>query len=160
MNDGMFRFWYRFIPQNIARIQLGLGDLVFSHIEPGISAYMGDVFEDICKQWLWRENIADRLPIQFQDCGRWWGANPKRKEEQEIDILAFSSDKRKAVFCESKWTNEKIGVRTLDDLINKSEMFSFDEKYYILFSKSGFKDEIVKKSGRNIILVEFRNMMS
>ena len=159
LNDGMFRFWYRFIPQNMARIQLGLGDLVYSHIEPQIPAYMGEVFEDICKQWLWRENISGSLPFQFQDCGRWWGVNPNRKAEQEIDILAFSPDKQKAIFCEVKWTNEKIGSRLLDELIEKSEILHFGEKYYVLFSKSGFKDDVLKRSSDNVLLVEFQNMM-
>ena len=159
LNDGMFRFWYRFIPQNMARIQLGLGESVYSRIEPQIPAYMGEVFEEICKQWIWRENAAGRLPFQFQDCGRWWGANPIRKAEQEIDLLAFSSDKQKAVFCEAKWANEKTSIRVLDDLIGKSEMFGFEEKYYVLFSKTGFEDETKKKAGENVLLVEYKNMI-
>ena len=158
LKDGMFRFWYRFIPQNMTRIQLGLGEAVFKHILPQIPAYMGEVFEDICKQWLWRGNIAGSLPFRFQDCGRWWGANPLRKEEQEIDLLAYCPDRRRALFCEAKWTNDKIDSRVLDDLVAKSEMFAFEEKHYVLFSKSGFKADAEKRKSGNVMLVEFRDM--
>ena len=158
LNDGMFRFWYRFVPQNITRIQLGLGSAVYSRIEPHLSEFMGEVFEDICKQWLWQENIGDRLPFQFQDCGRWWGADPVLKAEQEIDILAFDDDAEKAIFCECKWTNEKVGSRVVDDLVRRSGMFGFREKYFIVFSKSGFKEDAKKKECDGIRLVAFKDM--
>jgi hypothetical protein len=114
---------------------------------------MGGVFEDICVQWLWRENFTGRLPFDFQDCGRWWGANPLRKEEQEIDILAYDEKNKKGMFCECKWTNEEIGSRVLDDLIDKAKMFDYREKYYMLFSKSGFKSELKKRADKNILLI-------
>jgi AAA+ ATPase superfamily predicted ATPase len=156
LNDGMFRFWYKFIPQNITRIHLGQGAAVYDRIEPYFPEFMGEVFEDICKQWLWRENIADCLPFQFRDCGRWWGANPIRKVEQEIDLLAFDDDMHSAIFCECKWTNEKVDSSVLNALMSKAEMFGFQDKHYLLFSKSGFTDALIKKAtGARIRLVDF-----
>lgn len=49
----MFRFWYRFIPENISIISRGASDLAYNRIKPCISDYMGEVFEEICKQYLW-----------------------------------------------------------------------------------------------------------
>lgn len=158
LSDSMFRFWYRFIPQNLSRIQLGQGEAVYRSIEPQIPGFMGEVFEDICKQWLWKEAVCDRLPFHIQDCGRWWGTNPIRKEQQEIDILAFDYDKEKAIFCEAKWTKEKVGSQTLDDLMDKSKMFDFKDKHYILFSKSGFKADVHKRAGDKVALVEYKDM--
>jgi AAA+ ATPase superfamily predicted ATPase len=159
LNDGMFRFWYRFVSQNISRIHLGLGDAVYSRIEPQLPAYMGEVFEEICKQWLWQENIGGRLFFQFQDCGRWWETDPVLKEEVEIDLLAFDDDKRKAIFGECKWTNEKIGKKTVDALEKKADKFNYDEKYYILFSKSGFTEDLKKNATNCIKVVEFKDML-
>ena len=158
LNDGMFRFWYRFVAQNVTRIQLGLGGAVYSDIEPQIPAFMGEVFEDICKQWLWAENIANRLPFSFNDLGRWWGADPIRKQEADVDILAVEEDKHRAILCECKWTNEKVDGRTVDDLVRKAELFNFSEVYYILFSKSGFKEDAIKMAGDRIRLVSFADM--
>jgi AAA+ ATPase superfamily predicted ATPase len=155
--DNMFRFWYRFVPRNISQIQSGAGKKVYSDIEQQISAYMGEVFEDICKQYMWKENIAERLPFYFHNAGRWWGTNPIKKSEQEIDIVAF--DATRAIFCECKWTNELTGKNVLDGLIEKSQMFNYKEKYYFLFSKSGYRTECRKNSGSNVELIEFKDMV-
>ena len=137
--DNMFRFWYRFIPQNASQIYAGGGARVYENIGHQISTYMGEVFEEICKQYLWKENIAERLPFWFQEAGRWWGNNPKMKSEQEIDIIAY--DDINAIFCECKWTNTPVGRDVLDGLIEKSFMFYHNVKYYFLFSKSGYTAE-------------------
>jgi AAA+ ATPase superfamily predicted ATPase len=158
LNDGMFRFWYRFVPDNLAKIHLGLGESVYDEIEPQIPTFMGEVFEDICKQWLWQENIAARLPFSFQDCGRWWGANPSRREEQEIDILAFDASNKQAIFCECKWTNKKVLENVIHELIEKSQMFGFEKNYYYFFSKSGFSDAALKMASDNIRLICFADM--
>jgi hypothetical protein len=118
---------------------------------------MGEVFEDICKQWLWQENIAGKLPFSFQDCGRWGGANPLRKAEQEIDILAFDNN-RQVMFCECKWTNEKMPESVILGLIEKSAMFNCDKAHYCLFSKSGFTNAALKLANDNVRLVGFDEM--
>jgi len=160
LDDSMFRFWYRFVPQNASQIQSGAGERVYQNVEPHIPAFMGEVFEEICKQYLWRENLEERLPFYFRETGRWWGANPLTKAEQEIDIIAVCAQSSKAVFCECKWTNEKANSRILAELIEKSKIFDFKEKYYFIFSKSGFVGSLVAeaKEHDNIRLVSFDNM--
>jgi len=154
--DNMFRFWYRFVPQHISQIRSGAGEWVYNSIEQQISAFMGEVFEEICKQYLWRENLAERLPFYFRDAGRWWGTNPIKKCEQEIDIIAF--DDHSGIFCECKWTNEPIGFSVLNGLIEKSLMFNYKEKHFFLFSKSGFNDECKESPETNVKLIEFKDM--
>ena len=156
--DGMFRFWYRYTPRYISLIQEHAGDRVYGYIKSDISTYMGEIFEDICKQYLWKENLADRLPFSFIDAGRWWGANPILKSEQEIDIFAYDNDN--AIFCECKWKNEKTDANILRKLIEKSNMFNFKAKYFYLFSKSGYTNECIASAGENVRLIEFREMFS
>jgi len=158
LNDGMFRFWYRFVYPNVSKIALDAGELVYAYIKDMISGFMGEPFEDICKQYLWKENIANRLPFSFNDCGRWWGNNPVLRSEQEIDLIAYSKIERKAIFCECKWTNEQVDSHVLDCLIEKSSMFCYDDKYYMLFSKSGYKENVRKRASDKIILTEFAQM--
>ena len=45
--DNMFRFWYRFVPENTSIIARGAADLVYKRIEPFFSDYMGKIFEEI-----------------------------------------------------------------------------------------------------------------
>jgi len=159
LNDGMFRFWYRFVYPNISRIALDAGEMVYEYIQDGISGFMGEIFEDICRQYLWREKIADRLPFRFNDCGRWWGNNPLLKSEQEIDLLAYNKKERKGIFCECKWSDEQVDSHVLDGLMNKASMFFYEEKYYFLFSKTGFKENVRKRANDRIRLIEFKKMV-
>ena len=158
LNDGMFRFWYRFVYENISEITMHEGEAVYAEIEPQLSDFMGEAFEDICKQWLWQESFAGRLPLRIKDCGRWWGANPLLRAEREIDLLAYGKDKAGAIFCECKWRNEKTPESVIDELIEKSAMFSYDKKHYFLFSKSGFTPSAQKRAGENIRLIPFDDM--
>jgi AAA+ ATPase superfamily predicted ATPase len=160
LNDGMFRFWYKFVYENISEISLYQGEAVYAEIEPEISGFMGEVFEDICNQWMWQESFAGRLPFRFKDCGRWWGTNPLRRVETEIDLLAHSKDKTEAIFCECKWTNDKVSEGVIGALIDKSDMFGFDKKHYFLFSKNGYTPAAQNKAGEYIHLIEFDDMFS
>jgi hypothetical protein len=158
LDDSMFRFWYRFIPDYMALIQRGEADLAYDAIKPQISAYMGRVFEEICKQYLWRQNIVKQTPVMFTDAGRWWGNNPKKKTEYEIDIIAANKDD--AIFAECKWTNERVGADIIDILIERSNLINYREKHYYLFAKTGFTDGAKSKadSAKNITLVSYESI--
>jgi AAA+ ATPase superfamily predicted ATPase len=157
--DSMFKFWYRFIPDNMALIQRGQKEMVYQRIAQEILAFMGGVFEEMCKQWCWRENIAGRLPIQAINFGRWWGNDPVRKQEAEINILGFD-DNENALFGECKWTSEKINARVLQSLMERSELFSYRQKYLYLFSRSGFSSECIAIAEKSplIHLIPFSKM--
>ena len=142
LDDGMFRFWFRFVAPNVDRINKGQGDIVYQNIESQISDFMGQVFEEICKQYLWKLNLAGELA--FENAERWWGTDPRYKRQEEIDIIAYNDEK--LIFCECKWRNEKVSIRILNELIEKSEMFSGKQKTYMMFSKSGYTEECIKQA--------------
>ncbi|MCL1809729.1 MAG: ATP-binding protein [Clostridiales bacterium] len=157
--DNMFRFWYRFIPSNMSLIQNGMADLAYQSISGQLPAYMGAVFEEICKQYLWQLNREGKAAFAFTDLGRWWGSDPAAKSEAEIDILA-KADKDSAIFCECKWTNENVDVGVLDTLAKRSKLLPFDSKRFYLFAKSGFTKECMERAhGQgNVELVAFEDM--
>lgn len=158
LDDGMFKFWYRFVPDNVALIQRGEAGLAYGQIADQISAYMGSVFEEICKQYLWQQNIAKQTPFMFTDAGRWWGNNKKKKAECEIDIIAANKDE--AIFAECKWTNERIGVDIIDTLVERGELFNYSTNYYYLFAKTGFTEAIKTKAEamNNVTLVCYEDI--
>ena len=159
IEDNMFRFWYRFVPDNAALIQNGMADRVWKKVEPQLPAFMGKVFEEICRQYLWRENAAGRLPVEFVDMGRWWGNDPVNKCETELDIMAYADDNH-AIFGECKWTNGKVDAAVLDMLITRSELFRYRNKHLYLFSKTGFTDGCLNKANAlgNVKLITFEDM--
>ena len=156
IDDNLFRFWYRFIPENMASIDRGLTDVAYARIEPHISDYMGAVFEDICTQYLWKLNAEGKSKIAFTDLGRWWGNDSRNKREAEIDIMG-TDGADSALFCECKWTNDKVGASVLDTLIERSRLFRYENTHYYLFAKNGFTKGCIEKADAlgNAILVTF-----
>jgi AAA+ ATPase superfamily predicted ATPase len=160
LEDSMFRFWYRFIPDNMAAINRGLLEVVYQKIAPQITAFMGGVFEEICKQYLWELNKQGKAAITFTDLGRWWGNDPKNKRETEIDIMG-TEDETSALFCECRWINEKVDTSILDTLVERSKLFHYTNVHLYVFAKTGFtkgcKDKAKKLN--NVVLVTFDEMI-
>ena len=160
IEDNMFRFWHRFVLENNSVIARGATDLVYKRIEPQLSDYMGKVFEDICKQYLWKRLLAGECPVEFTSLGRWWGNDPIEKSQAEIDIIG-EQDKTTALFCECKWTNEKIDLGVLETLVKRSRLFSYKKIYFYLFSKSGFTKGCIDEAKKmeNVTLVSYAEMV-
>ena len=156
IEDNLFRFWYRFVPANYSIIARGAADLAYKRVESFLSDYMGKVFEEICKQWLWKQLLDGNCPVEFSSLGRWWGNDPKEKRQAEIDILA-EQDKTTALLGECKWTNEKVDLGVLETLVKRSELFLYKTKYFYLFSKSGFTKGCVDRAKEmgNVALVGY-----
>ena len=159
LSDNMFRFWYRFIPNQMALIQNGLPERAYEAIEKEFSAFMGRVFEDICNEYMWLRNAAEKLPVRFAEMGRWWGNDPEKRSEAEIDIVA--TDGQDAIFGECKWTNEPVSLGELELLDERSKLLRFRNKHLFLFAKRGFSKSCIEQAAKmeNVTLVSFAEMM-
>lgn len=87
IEDNMFNFWYRFVLDNNSIIVRGATDLVYKKIEGQLSDYMGRIFEEICTQYLWKQLLEGKSPVEFVSLGRWWGNDAVNKRQVEIDIM-------------------------------------------------------------------------
>lgn len=158
--DNMFRFWYRFVPENHSMIARGAVEPVYERIAPFLSDYMGKVFEEICRQYLWKCLLIGASPVKFVELGRWWGTDPVQKKQVEIDIMG-EQDKNTALFGECKWTNEKIHLSVLETLTGRSQLFHYREVHFYLFAKSGFTKGCIDRAQemKNVTLVTYEEIL-
>jgi len=156
ISDNLFHFWYRFIPDNIAALNRGLTDDVYNKISPQISNYMGDVFAEICRQYLWRQKEQGRAAIAFSDLGRWWGNDAKNKGQVKIDIIG-TDGANAALFGECKWTNNKVDADVLKTLVDRSHLLHYQNVQLYLFAKRGFTKGCIEKANElgNVALIDF-----
>ena len=161
IEDNMFRFWYRFVPENNSIIARGAVDLAYKRIEPNLPRYMGHVFEDICTQYLWSLLLHGKSPVDFSEIGRWWGTDPRTKSQTEIDIMA-EQDRHIALFGECKWTNEKVDLDVLETLVERSHLFHYEQNYLYLFAKTGFTRGCMEKAAvlGNVTLITYADILS
>ena len=160
IEDNMFYFWYRFVLDNNSVIVRGAADLVYKRIEAQLSDYMGRVFEEICTQYLWKQLLLGKMPIEFVSLGRWWGNDPRQKCQTEIDIMG-EQDSNSAIFAECKWRNENVDLDVLETLIGRSRLFHYTNVHYYLFSKTGFTKGCMEKAEEmgNVTLVGYEDIV-
>lgn len=156
LQDSMFLFWYRFVRPNTSNIARGMGEVVYGTlVKPQLNDFMGSVFEEICQQYLYVPEVFATHPFILGNVGRWWGNNKIEKRQEEIDMMSVADDN--ALICECKWRNEPQGVDVLRTLLRRGEIFSYLNKYYYVFSKSGFTCEAIEwsKTIDNIKLISY-----
>lgn len=160
IEDNLFRFWYRFVPEHRSIIGRGAADLAYQRIAPHLSGYMGKVFEQICKQYLWKLLLGGECPVAFQELGRWWGTDSATHTQEEIDIMG-EQDPSCALFGECKWTNEKVDAGVLETLAGRSGIFRHRETHLYLFAKSGFTKGCQEAAARmkNVTLVSYQELL-
>lgn len=136
--DNFFRFWYSFVQKNMAAILSGnmpkvFNDAVVSHLPE----FMGLVFEDMCKDYL---AVSDSAPFTVCQTGQWWGTDPKKKAQVQIDAVALSHDRKEAIVGSCKYRSERVSPNVLYQLKEDAQAMGgkFERIYYYIFSKSGF----------------------
>lgn len=143
LNDPFFRFWFRYVLPHMSYLEEGDLDFVWQEkIKPSLDSFTGFTFEDICLQRLKNLNRKNRLPFKARSIGRWWN------NKEEIDIVAYD-DQQSFIFGECKWKNKKVGLNELYNLERKADnFFDVKQKYFALFSKSGFSEELKNLSSQ------------
>lgn len=156
ISDNLYRFYFRFIPSSLSLIEMGMGERVYdTMIAPLLSDYFGHIFEEVCLEYvecLIRNGIIDELYTEF---GRWWGNDPLKKEQTDIDVVCMNNTDVLAGEC--KWKNDKITMDIYEELRHRANLISDGKKvHYALFSKSGFTDTV--QQAEDCMLVDMKQV--
>lgn len=146
--DNFFRFWYRFVPTNMSAIDSGRIRKTYPHaVKQYLSDYMGLVFEKMCQEYLLY--YAEKLPIELNEIGQWWGTDPEKKKQIQIDIVGTPVEGRDYIIGSCKYRNEKIGVDELELIRSYASVFGKGNVYhYYIFSKGGFTEGLFEAQAR------------
>lgn len=138
--DPFFRFWYRFVPNNMTLIASGRIKRVYEKaVHAHLNDYMGLVFEKMCSDYLLY--YADESDFQLVDIGQWWGTDSVEKKQVQIDLVGSTYNKNEYLIGSCKYRNEAIGIDELDLLRKYAAVFGKGKKYhYYIFSKGGFTE--------------------
>jgi len=147
VTDPYLSFWYRFVEPLYSSGSTGLGDPanLWTHvIEPRLDDYMGNVFEDVC-----RDAVRAGLPLPFKPLrvGRWW----TRDGRNEVDVVARGA--RGELFLgECKWgsvTRADLDLLQERSRLVMAELPNVSTLTYGLFSASDRKDEGVARAAES-----------
>lgn len=146
--DNFFRFWYRFVPVNMSAIDSGRIVKIYPHaIKQYLPDYMGLIFEKMCQDYLLY--YSDNLPIELNEIGQWWGADPGKRKQVQIDIVGTPVEGKEYIIGSCKYRNEKIGVDELERMRHYAVVFGKGNHYhYYIFSKGGFTEGLLQAQER------------
>ena len=151
----LFRFWFRFVYGNQDQLRM-LGDDAYEElVAPDIVDYVSPLFERLCQHAL-----PDLIDREFRDVGQWWF------REHELDVLGLTGDGLVAGEC--KFTSQPVSEGVLADLertaseVRCSEEPADGETLYVLFSRSGYTDDlkIAANSRDDVRLFELPDLMT
>jgi len=119
-NDNYFNFWFRYVYPYKSLIEEGRTDRLFYLIKEDFNSYLGFVFEKICMEFLWEQE----LPFLFTKLGRWW------HRDKEIDLVALNEGTKEIAFFEVKWSDLKLEEArgTLRELEGKASFVDWNKR--------------------------------
>ena len=88
IEDNMFRFWYRFVPENNSIIARARWNWLTGGLSRTCQIIWDIFFEDICSQYLWALLLKGKSPVDFSSWDVGGGTDPRTRSQTEIDIMA------------------------------------------------------------------------
>ena len=145
IKDNYLRFWFAFVYPNMSFIESGHSRIVMNKIKNSlIKNHIAFVYEDVCKERMWDLNGEGAWPFNFTKIGRYWDS------KDEIDIVALDPEGKNLILGECKYWTDPVGVSVLRDLEAKTDSVAWERDnrkvWYVLFSASGFTDELIKEA--------------
>ena len=142
ITDGMYRFWYRFIPGAKAAIEMDRGELYYNkYVKDKLHEYMGEIFEYICRHYVLLKGLDGEPNCMVTETGKWRGPGHDRKPT-DIDVVGIDVISNQAILGECKFKNEPIDKAVYDALMARRGLIDkkYDEVQYMFFSLSGYSE--------------------
>lgn len=159
ITDPFVRFWFRFVFPQHSMLELGRIDEVLPSIEKDFDLFVSQTYEEICRREVALGLLDSADGWSWTRVGRWWS------RQAEVDLVAMSRDGSAALFGEIKWSRRPVGTNILADLENAATGVPLTEvlnQKYVLFSRSGFTDALLRIAGDrdDLLLVEGLNSLN
>jgi hypothetical protein len=140
--DPFLRFWGRWILPYTTQIEFGEAEMLIQEkLRPGWDRFVAITWEELARRHLYLLAGKGKLPFWPEEVGSWWSRGA------QIDIVVVHRARRCAILGEVRWRREKMSAVDLEDLQARARLWLGDERgwklWYILYSRSGFTDELL-----------------
>lgn len=143
--DSLTLFYYRYIFKYLSQRQLMEPEAFYKHFiqQDFEENHVPHMFEEICKQYLVRQNQRGLIPEPFDAIGRYWYDDPANHTSGEFD--AVTHDSKGYVFYEAKFRKTPVSQKIIKEEIAQVQATGLDCYAYGFFSRSGFKSDVDKE---------------
>ena len=154
ISDNLSLFYYKYIFRNISRMNIMDSDIFYDkYIANDFETkYVPKIFENVCKQYLIRENRKGLMDEIFVKIGKYYYDGPVERKNGEFDIVTL--DDKGYIFYEAKFRKEPISESIVQNEIRQVTQTGLECYKYGFFSRSGFLCE----QAENRILINLEEL--
>ncbi|MCR5625420.1 MAG: ATP-binding protein [Lachnospiraceae bacterium] len=136
--DNLSLFYYRYIFKYSSQLEIMDPDVFYEkYINPDFEEYyVPHKFEEICRQYLVRQNRSGKIEPVLEKIGKYYYDDPKTHTNGEFDVVSI--DESGYVFYEVKFRKRKISKEVVDEEIQQVMNTGLNCYKYVFFSRSGF----------------------
>lgn len=93
-----------------------------------------------------------KSPIELREIGQWWGTDPNKKKQIQIDLVGTPIAGRNYLIGSCNYQNEKVGMEELDLIRDYVSVFRPGcHFHYYIFSKGGFTESLLQAQARGVV---------
>lgn len=139
--DNLSLFYFRYIFKYSSQLKIMDTDVFYDkYIKDDFEGdYVPHKFEEICRQYLIRQNKLGKIEPVLEKIGKYYYDDPKTHTNGEFDVV--TQDAIGYVFYEAKFRKGKISKEVIDEEIRQVKSSSLDCYKYVFFSRAGFTEE-------------------
>lgn len=160
ITDNVLEFFYRHLSDDVDRIRIGFGNVVFEEKSEHIHDFICRHFEDTCLHYMEEQSLEGKLSCPYYPIQNLTIDNSELGKSIELDGL--SQYKNSLLVIECKYTDGKRSVKDYYDMKEdvSIKMFSnIEKKEFYLFSKSGFDSKLKELKDENLHLIDLNTML-
>ena len=145
LEDNFFAFWFRFVYPAQNSIELDNAQPLLKKTIQELDEFTGKRIEQTI-----REYIVSNSKKSITEYGSAEFSNPVKKQNEEIDFIAKTSDKD-LLFGEFKWKTKEVSSLELEELKRKAYLVNpnTSKKEFYLCSKNGFSETLKEEAKKN-----------
>lgn len=144
------RFWFAFVSPLYRGVSRGEFDESFERFDNYHNEFMQLIFEQLCHEFIKISFSNDAI----EEIGRYWD-----EQKNEINLLA-QTESGKIIIGSCKYTNSKMKKTELNILKEYCEELEITPDFVVLFSKSGFTNELKDEKGNGLKLYTVKSLKS
>lgn len=139
--DNLSLFYYRYIFKYSSQLKIMDSDVFYDkYISKDFEEkYVPHKFEEICRQYLIRQNRLGNIEPVIEKIGKYYYDDPKTRTNGEFDVV--TQDEIGYVFYEVKFRKRKTSKEVIDEEIRRVKSTDLNCYKYVFFSRAGFTAE-------------------
>ena len=136
--DNLSLFYYRYIFKYSSQLKIMDPEVFYDkYIDKDFEEfYIPLRFEEICVQYLIRQNRLGVMNPVIEKIGKYYYDDPKTKTNGEFDVVTL--DEKGYVFYEAKFRKKKTSKEVIETEISQVKSTGLNCYKYVFFSRAGF----------------------